>query len=79
MEQKEKERLFGEIAVDLDYLTHKDVEEALAQQQSHEGTPDRKAIGEYLREKGMLSEAQVDEILGIQGKVVRSQPSVHDN
>ena len=79
MEVKEKERLFGEIAVDLNYLSHAEVEEVLAQQRAHDGTPDRKTIGEYLREKGTLTEVQVEEILSIQNQVVRSEPSKHDN
>lgn len=79
MDQKEKERLFGEIAVDLGFINHPEIDNALSQQQAHEGTPDRKPIGEYLLEKGLLSESQISEILVIQGKVVRSEPSIHDN
>lgn len=79
MDQKEKERLFGEIAVDLGFIDHKEIDLALSEQQSHEGTPDRKPIGEYLLGKGLLNESQISEILAIQGKVVRSEPSIHDN
>jgi len=79
MDQKEKERLFGEIAVDLGFIEHPEIDHALAEQRSHEGTSDRRQIGEYLLEKGLLTQAQIDEVLEIQGKVVRSARSMHDN
>ena len=76
MDAKQKERLFGEIAIDLGYLTKEDVQKALVLQAADEAKEARKPIGEYLISMSLLTDEKVTEILGIQSMTVRSTPHI---
>jgi hypothetical protein len=79
MDEKQKERLFGEIGIDLGYLTKADVENSLELQKNDEVAGTRKCIGAYLSESGKLNPEQVEEILKIQTMAVRMTPHLIDN
>ena len=76
MDSKQKERLFGEIGIDLGYLTHEDVNKALEKQTTDEAAGSRKAIGVYFVEMTLLNDEKVKEILEIQWLVVRLTPHI---
>ena len=76
MDAKQKERLFGEIGIDLGYLTKEDVQKALDKQAADETAGSRKAIGTYLVEMTLLTEEKVTEILEIQSMTVRMTPHI---
>ena len=79
MDQKDKEKLFGEIGIDLGLLSREDVKAALEKQAAEEASGQKKLLGEYLLEANKLNSEQVEEILKIQDITVRSSPHVIEN
>lgn len=73
MDQNEQDRLFGEIGVDLGFVTKTDVAEALAQQKVDVAIGTRKPIGGYLYESGKLTKDQISKIISMQEKIEGTQ------
>jgi len=79
MDQKDKEKLFGEIGVDLGIISRADVNAALEKQAAEEASGGKKLLGEYLLEANKITSEQVEEILRIQDMTVRSSPHIIEN
>lgn len=71
-----KEKLFGEIGVDLGFFSKTDLVEALLRQKNDEANGNKKVIGFYLLDMKKLNHTQLDAILAIQWQAVRSQPQI---
>jgi hypothetical protein len=63
-----KDKLFCEVAIDLNYLTSENVEKALEQQRVDQAIGVTKPIGAYLFESQILTKEQITQILKIQNK-----------
>ncbi len=68
MNEKESDRLFGEIAIDLGFVSLSDVNKALEEQKVEEAIGVRKPIGAYLFIIGKIDKDQVRKIVTIQSK-----------
>jgi len=73
MEKKDKELLFGKIALKLGYINEKDIKSVLEDQAIDEELGQQKPIGAYLFETGKLSREQIKNILAFQKKVIEKK------
>ena len=64
--QKEKGGLIGEILVSLGYIRGNDLSWAVDRQKALDKKGTHKLIGELLRERGLITEEQLDKALSIQ-------------
>lgn len=70
MNDKDREKLFGEIGVDLGFFTTFDVADALNQQKVDEAIGQKKPIGGYLFEAGKVNKEQISKIIAMQEKIL---------
>lgn len=70
MNEAEKDKLFGEVGVDLGFITTEDVAKALENQKVDEAIGERKPIGAYLLGAGKLNKEQIGKIVVIQEKLI---------
>jgi len=70
MNEINKNKLFGQIAIKLGYVTIQEIEKILIKQETDEITGIRKHIGSYLYEEGILTKEQISHILELQNKYI---------
>jgi len=70
VDNEQKEKLFGEVAVDLGFATNEDLERVIRRQKIDKNIGISKPIGAYFFEDGKLNRDQVDKILTIQEKLI---------
>ena len=68
-----KDKLFCEIAIDLDFITQEHANKALESQKIDEAISQKKRVGAYLHQMGLLTKEQIGTILKMQDKVEASQ------
>ena len=70
MDADKKNKLFGQIAVKLGYITIDDVKDALLKQEADEITGKKKHLGTYFFEDELLTKEQISKILQLQKKYI---------
>ena len=70
MDEDKKNKLFGQLAVKLGYVTVADVKDALIKQETDEITGQRKHLGTYFFENGLLTKEQISQIIQLQKKYI---------
>lgn len=70
MDADKKNKLFGQIAVKLGYITIDDVKNALLKQEADEITGQKKHLGTYFFEDELLTKEQISKILQLQKKYI---------
>ena len=70
MNDQEKDNIFGEVGVDLGFITPADISQALENQKVDEAIGARKPIGAYLFDAGKLNKDQIGKIVVIQEKLI---------
>ncbi len=70
MDTEQKEKLFGEVAVDLGFIASEELEKVLRRQKIDKIIGISKPLGAYFFEDGSLTRDQVDKILTIQEKLI---------
>jgi len=69
MVRKEVERRFGFVAIERGFITEDQLQEAiLIQEKERDKTGKQRFIGRILADQGLISIAQIDEILNAMGK-----------
>lgn len=69
MVRKEVERRFGIVAIERGFITEDQLQEAiLIQEKERDKTGKQRFIGRILADQGLISIAQIDEILNAMGK-----------
>jgi len=79
MDDEYKDRLFGQIGLQLGFYSSEDLELALKKQKADEIKGKKQFIGSYLQEVGKLDYNQIEEILTIQLQTIRGFPKITPN
>ncbi len=70
MDEDKKNKLFGQLAVKLGYVTVADVKTALIKQETDEITGQRKHLGTYFFTDGLLTKEQISQVIQLQKKYI---------
>lgn len=74
MNDQEKDKLFGEVGVDIGFFSKNDVDLALEEQKVDGAIGARRPIGAYLFEAGKITKEQIGKIVVIQEKLMAKKP-----
>ncbi len=76
LELSEKERLFGEISIELGFITAEDVSQATKDQKVDEAIGEKKPIAAYLFERKRITREQIAQVLNIQAQLEQTSNSL---
>jgi len=78
MDEEKKNKLFGQIALKLGYITFDNIENVLLKQETDKVTGHGRHIGTYLFEDGFLTKEQISQILKLQKKYIEKLEQSQD-